>query len=81
MDHRHPAPPGERDRQAVGDDDQRREPRALGDLTVDLGEPGAGLGEGDSGTAVLSWRTSSAPCTWRPISTRSGSTPSATASR
>ena len=45
VEHRHAARARERDRQAVGDEDERRQPRVGGDVPVDLGDLGARLGE------------------------------------
>ena len=81
VQHRHAAGPGEGDRQAVGGEDQRRQPGLGDDVAVDLGDlgcPGSANGLGCCGSA---WKASSAPWTWSPIGIRAGSSPSAAASR
>ncbi len=79
VDHRDAVGPGERDRQAVGDEDQRRE---AGDRrsTWPSTSPSRGPGRANaSASCGPSWVAISAPWTWRPISTPCGSTPTAAA--
>ena len=45
MDHRHASRPRQRDREAVGDEDEGREPGPIGRVTVGLREARSGVGE------------------------------------